>query len=196
MKGKTHERDEVLPSSIRGDAVVYTDIRTNYYLKTLFILLAAAVFVQRLLVLSVPMIEMGGMEINVLYGMLRILQGEPLYQNAAVFPFSAMQYPPLHYFIVAKAVAFFAQNPSLETLYIWNRAFSLVWNVLLGVLIFFILQKEKLPKIDAAFWASIVFVAATMPFYNRMDALYWLFFVFFMTINKAILVKSDKKSLF
>jgi hypothetical protein len=164
-------------------------------LKSLFIAIAFAVFVQRVFVLTMPMIEMGGMEINVLYGMLRVLQGEPLYQNAASFPFSAMQYPPLHYFIVAKAALFCTEKPDLETLYSWNRAFSLCWNVLLSMLVFWILQKAKQTKFDAVFWASVVFVAATMPFYNRMDALYWLLFLVFITINRTFLLEKSNKTL-
>jgi hypothetical protein len=161
------------------------------FFRIILIFIALAVLIQRVAVLSMPMIEMGGMEINVLYGILRVLHGEPLYQNAAAFPFSVMQYPPLHYFLVAKTAAFFDENTSLEDLYIWNRAFSLAFNVFLGLLVFYILQQKKLQKLDAGAWASVLFVAATMPFYNRMDALYWLLFLVFVQINKYLFVQKN-----
>jgi hypothetical protein len=148
--------------------------------KYIFIIIALSTLIERIFfVLNVQMIEMGGMEINVLYGAIRILEGQPLYQNAAEFPFSVMQYPPLHYYILAKFVAFFNSTPDIQCFYFYNRILSLGSNIGLCIVIFCFLESKKIPRLDCFFWISVVFVTATMPYMSRMDAMYSLFFVLF-----------------
>ena len=77
----------------------------------------------------------GGIEPNVIYGIQRNLQGQPLYQDTASGTYAIIQYTPLWYYFVADVARIvshtsFRHGLDVHGLYVICRVLALVFNML------------------------------------------------------------------
>ena len=73
--------------------------------------------------------EIGGVSINVMYGIIRILSGSELYTNPEIAPYSIIQYMPLHFHIVALLGKLLGIAKDVHAMMVLNRLFCLSIDV-------------------------------------------------------------------
>ncbi|MBE7174717.1 MAG: hypothetical protein INR73_29375, partial [Williamsia sp.] len=74
--------------------------------------------------------DIGGIESNVIYSVLRILAGYPLYQNPELAPYAITQYSPIYYYLTAGLSRLAGLTPDdVYEVYAVGRGISLVANV-------------------------------------------------------------------
>ena len=69
--------------------------------------------------------EIGGVSINVLYGIIRLVTGSQLYTNPETAPFPIIQYMPLHFYIVAFLSKVIGISNNVHSMMVLNRLFCL-----------------------------------------------------------------------
>ncbi len=122
-------------------------------------------------------VDLGGAEINLVYGTQKLLLGRPLYENPEQPPFDVMQYTPLYYHSCAWIASMLAIDPhDTRMLYRVGRVYSLLLNVLLCVLVVGLCRSLEVDRWLSIAMASIGFCLLTEHFYARTDALYIVFF--------------------
>lgn len=101
----------------------------------------AAIFILRAYLLFVYQSDLGGVESNVIYSILRVLGGYPLYQDPELPPYSITQYSPLYYYTIVNICRLFGLEPeNLYAVYIVNRSFSLASNLFFAFIVSFTLR--------------------------------------------------------
>lgn len=123
-------------------------------------------------------VDLGGAEINIVYGTQKLMLGRPLYEDPAQPPFDVMQYTPLYYHSSAWLASMLDIDPhNTRALYRVGRVYSLLLNVLLCVLVFGLCRALQVDRWLALAVASIGLCLLTEHFYARTDALYIVLFV-------------------
>lgn len=121
--------------------------------------------------------EIGAVDMNVVYGIQRILAGEPLYQNPLQPPYAVIQYMPLHYYIVAgiakvTGIGFTA----VQDIYALSRTLALLFNLLTVLLLIFIFRSLRTGWRTAVTWAMFLLILLPQHYYLRCDSLELLCF--------------------
>jgi hypothetical protein len=130
--------------------------------------------------------EIGGVSINVMYGIMRLLSGSELYTNPEAAPFPIIQYMPLHFYIVSFIGKLLGLTNDVHAMMVVNRIFCLILDVSTVFIIGRTLIKTLQVRKDLAISLScIYFLSIPSIIYARVDNLYLFFFV--ATI--AILIK-------
>lgn len=81
-------------------------------------------------VLFLPKPDVGGVESSVVFSVLRMLAGLPLYENPEAAPFSITQYPPLYYYAVTGVARLAGIGPDeVMGVYTIGRLVSLLCNL-------------------------------------------------------------------
>lgn len=142
--------------------------------------LAAAVLVLltiRLDLLRQYRTDIAGAEFNVVYGVQKLMLGQPLYQDPELPPFDIMQYTPLYYWTCAgmgKLIGVDPQEP--HSVFLLSRWLSLLFNLATVLLVFFTLA--RMVRWPYAAWAALLsFTAFSQHFFSRSDSLYALLFM-------------------
>lgn len=131
--------------------------------------------------------EIGGVSINVMYGIMRILSGNELYTNPEAAPFPIIQYMPLHFYVVAFIGKILGLTKDVHAMMVVNRVFCLLLDVSTVFIIGRTLIKTLQVKWNIALTLScIYFLSIPSIIYARVDNLYLFFFV--ATI--AVLIKN------
>lgn len=148
--------------------------------RTLVILILGLMVVHfgfRLRLITDHRVDLGAQEINVVYGIQKIMLGRPLYQDPEEPPFDVMQYTPAYYFLcagVGSVVGIDVQDT--YALFLLSRITSLLLNLTTCWLIYLLTR-----VVGAGTWlglatGALVFALHSEQFYSRVDSLYALFF--------------------
>lgn len=131
--------------------------------------------------------EIGGVSINVMYGIMRIISGSELYTNPEAAPFPIIQYMPLHFYVVAFIGKILGLTKDVHAMMVVNRVFCLLLDVSTVFIIGRTLLKTLHVKWNLALTLScIYFLSIPSIIYARVDNLYLFFFV----ATVAILIKN------
>lgn len=133
----------------------------------------------RIVMIFYPAPDIGGVEINIIYFIQRLLEKQPLYSDPEVFPYAVAQYSPLYYYLVAATASVFGTKPDeLFSVFIVNRTVSLVLNLLYLVIVY--RTSVRIFKLNGSAARSIVcfaFIFLEITSFGRPDSLYHLFFM-------------------
>lgn len=133
---------------------------------------AAAHVALRLRLLHDPRIDLGGAEINVVYGTQKLLLGTPLYTDPEQPPFEAIQLAPLFHLLGAALARAAGVDPmDTQGLFVVVRALALALNLLTGALLFLLSRRTGASAVMALGLACIGFAMITEHYYGRSDAL-------------------------
>jgi hypothetical protein len=133
-------------------------------------------------------VEIGGVEINVINGILKIMDGQMLYSDPAKPTYDIIQYSPVYYYVVAgiaEVIRITPEDP--HKVIILTRTIALIVNLFTAISIFFIARRFNLQKTVSIFAAIFTFVIQTQHYYSRGDSLYCLlFFISFLFFVKFV----------
>ncbi|MBK9636623.1 MAG: hypothetical protein IPO63_01925 [Bacteroidetes bacterium] len=131
--------------------------------------------------------EIGGVSINVMYGIMRILSGSELYTNPEAAPFPIIQYMPLHFYVVTFIGKLLGVTKDVHSMMVVNRVFCLILDASTVFVIGRTLVKTLQVKKNLAIALScIYFLSIPSIIYARVDNLYLFFFV----ATLAVLLKN------
>ncbi|MCE2846445.1 MAG: hypothetical protein LW707_05350 [Sphingobacteriales bacterium] len=147
-------------------------------------LLFALLFATSLVILGLRVVlatsylpETGGVSINVVYGVERILHGENLYADPEKPPFPIIQYMPLHFKLVQLCCNLFMIGESPYLVSMTNRFVCLGLDIIcMSVIAIFLIRIIGLRALWGWILAFIYFVSLPSIVYARADNLYLLFF--------------------
>ena len=128
---------------------------------SLFICFLSEFTIRFILALSyVP--ETGGASLDVLYGIVRMLSGRPLYTNPELPPYAVIGYMPLHYYVVAGVSQLFGVGQSIHDVSALNRVINLLFNVSLFIPVHRIIKnifeiRDRL-TVWSVFFAVFIFI--------------------------------------
>jgi hypothetical protein len=169
----------------------------------IIVLMSLSLFILRVNLSLSYLPEIGGVSINVLYGIIRLVSGSDLYTNPEFAPFPIIQYMPLHFHIVAFLSKVIGINNDVHAMMSLNRLFCLLIDLITVYLLGkTLIHSFNLSKNIAWPLALIYFLSIPSIIYGRVDNLYLLFFmttlVFFIkfTLNESTTEKDKKKYLF
>jgi len=145
-------------------------------LYTTFLFLATLAI--RLLLIAYRNNNLGGIESNVVYGIQRLLLGQPLYQDPGSGSFAVMQYTPLYYYTVA-AIARMARinAPDVQSVFEIARTCALTFNLLTVALCALIIREQGASRRESLIFAFPVLIIFTSHYYTRGDGMHLFFFV-------------------
>jgi len=138
-----------------------------------------AYLIYRLMLVFFPHPDAGGVEVNVVYFIQRILDGQSFYTDPELPPYAIAQYSPLYYYLVAGVAKLSGSGPdNVFALFITGRIVSLVFNIAFVVVVFLICKKimsVSLQRSVIVSFAAFVFLQITS--FARPDSLYHFFFM-------------------
>lgn len=115
--------------------------------------------------------NLGGVEHNVIYSILRLLNGYPLYENPALSPYSITQYGPVYYNVVAWIAKLAAVSPDDPySVYVVSRWVSLGANGLMVVGVVQLARQLALPMPVAVGIGLLLFSWIPVHAYSRPDS--------------------------
>ena len=115
--------------------------------------------------------NLGGVEHNVIYSVLRLMNGYPLYENPAVYPYSITQYGPIYYNVVAWIAKLAHVSPGDSySVYVVSRWVSLGANLLMVLGIIQLARQLKLPLSIAVLVGLLLFAWIPVHAYSRPDS--------------------------
>lgn len=119
----------------------------------------------------------GGYDQNVIYGIVRVLDGEPLYSDPEAPPFAIIQYAPLHTELMALGCRSIGlQANKVQAVYVVTRIVSLLFTLLTCLVLYRLCRRLSLSRITA-FGIMAFFLAGLPAFcYMRPDATYMFWF--------------------
>ena len=139
--------------------------------------------------------EIGGVSINVMYGIIRILSGSELYTNPEIAPYSIIQYMPLHFHIVALLGKLLGIANDVHAMMVLHRVFCLSIDVATFILLAKTLFKTiQVNKVISLTLASIYFLSIPSIIYARVDNLYLFFFVATIAVLLKDILRNDGKT--
>jgi Dolichyl-phosphate-mannose-protein mannosyltransferase len=135
--------------------------------------------IYRIMLLFFPHPDTGGVEVNIIYFVQRILDNQPLYTDPETAPYAIAQYSPFYYYLVAGVARLSGIGADdVFSLFITGRIVSLVLNVAyLGVIILICrnIYAVSLRKSLVVAFAAFIFLQITS--FARPDSLYHFFFM-------------------
>jgi hypothetical protein len=140
-------------------------------------------------------VDIGGIEINVIDGIVKILSGEFLYTDPASPPYDVMQYSPLYYYLIAgisRLLNISSSEP--QSIFIVSRIAGLLLNLLLVLIIYLTGRHFSLSKIYSSLAGIFSFIILTPHYYSRGDSLYCL--LFFLSVYYFIKYLKRGKEVF
>ncbi len=155
----------------------------SYAAKAAFLLLFIGflgVLVLRVILSFSYVPETGGVSVNVMFGIMRMLDNHSLYTNPERPPFPIIQYMPLHYYVVAGIAQLLRIDQDLHLVMVLNRLLCLVFDLLLFIPVQRILWHIFMIKNRKICWAVCFSIFLILPNtnYGRIDNLYLLSFGF------------------
>ncbi len=154
----------------------------------IFILFLITLFL-RIVLINYYNNNLGGIELNVVYGIQRLLLGQLLYQDPCTNTFAVIQYTPLYYHTIA-ALAKLSGIGSLDvqSIFVLCRFFALTCNLLtVGICIFSMTQMNFSLKQSIVLSLPVLMIL-TSHYYTRGDSMHLLFFT--CTIGSYLLYQT------
>jgi hypothetical protein len=169
------------------------DKRLLIYVVALFLL---TVF-SRIILISFHNANFGGLDMNVIYGIQRILLGEPLYQDPGLPSYAIIQYSPLFYYTAAATGRLFGVGGhDVQGVYMVARSLSLLFNLLTVLMAAGIIRMWALPWWKVWTYALPILMVVTLEYYTRGDSMHLVFFVGAMYTALLYLRKQSLGALF
>jgi hypothetical protein len=158
--------------------------RTYSYIVLLFLI----TFILRIILIGYYHNNLGGIEPNVIYGVQRILSGQPLYQDPSAGSYAIIQYTPLYYHLVAwvaKRAGIDALN--VQGIYVVCRLLALIFNLLTVLCCALIIRSWRIGWRMAIIFAMPVLMLLTSHYYTRGDSVHLFFFcsAFYVYLSQA-----------
>jgi len=169
----------------------------NRLLLALLLAVLAWHFALRVQLIADHRVDLGGAEINVVYGAQKVLLGRPLYEDPEQPPFDVMQYTPAYYTLLA-GLADLSGVPPTDTcgLFRINRIMALVLNLITCALVYALCGAVGgLRQISIAV-ALFAFALFTEHFYGRGDSLYAMLFVAALLVHARGMEQHRRRALF
>jgi hypothetical protein len=169
----------------------------NYLFKllaALSVLLFIVDIVLRIHIISFYTVEIGGIEINVIDGIVKILSGQPLYTDPANPPYDIIQYAPIYYYLVsgiAKMLNIHSEDP--QSVFILTRTVALLANLFTSLVVYYTARRFQLKKIKSMLAGIFAFIILTQHYYSRGDSLFCL--LFFTSVYFFIKYLENKRSI-
>lgn len=155
--------------------------RENQYAGILLIILmtySTGLLVLRLVLATSYLPETGGVSINVLYGIVRVVHGELLYTDPEQPPFAIIQYMPLHFHLIKILSVITGNEGDIHGLMVVNRLFCLSLDVLTTILLVWHMRRNfRLSVTEAFLFPALYFCCIPSIIFGRADNLYLLFFL-------------------
>jgi hypothetical protein len=149
--------------------------RLYQYAAVLFL----ATLLLRIILIGYYNYNFGGIETNVVYGIQRIMAGQPLYQDPSSGAYAVMQYTPVYYcFVAAIAKLSGISWHDVQSIFVVCRISALFFNLLTIIAAALIIRRWA-----HNFWQSLLFslpllLILTTHYYTRGDSMHLFFFVF------------------
>jgi len=155
--------------------------RVNRYGGMLLIVLLAysiGLLVLRFVLATSYLPETGGVSINILYGIVRIVHGEFLYSDPEQPPFAIIQYMPLHFQLIKFLSGITGNDGEIHGIMMVNRLFCLSMDLLTTFLLGRHLRRNfRLPPAETILLSILYFCCIPSILFGRADNLYLLFFL-------------------
>ena len=163
--------------------------------KYIFILFILTLFLR---IIIIPWYDnnFGGIEPNVIYGIQRILLGQPLYQDPSSGSYGIIQYTPLYYYFVAhiaRIISPTAYQHGLDVhgLYTLSRILALAFNLLTVGVCALMIRAWRFSWWQSFTFAFPVLICLTVHYYTRVDSMH--LFLFSSALYCCILVSKTPK---
>ena len=148
------------------------------YLPLYIIVLFLVTLFLRIVLINYYNNNLGGIELNVVYGIQRILLGQPLYQDPAAGSFAVIQYTPLYYSLVATLARLVGiGGHDVQAIFVLCRVLALLFNLITISVGMFIFRSIGLSWRHCLAFALPVLMILTSHYYTRGDSLHLLLFV-------------------
>jgi len=122
--------------------------------------------------------DYGGIDMNVVYGIQRMLTGQPLYQDPQLPPYAIIQYTPVYYRLIASLAGMLhIQAPDVQAIYELARTTALCCNLLTIAVMILIFRLWRFSMLRAILFSLPLLMILTPHYYLRGDSLHLLFFV-------------------
>lgn len=113
-----------------------------------------------------------GEEQNIVYGVIKWMQGTPLYSDPEALPMDIIQYPPAFYYLAGGlGTAFAVDTTEPQEVYVLIRTIGLVLNLLFAWSCYWIARELGAPWWWAVLWGTVLFSFLPRQVYSRPDAL-------------------------
>ncbi len=131
----------------------------------------------RIRLLTDHRVDLGAQEINVVYGIQKIMLGRPLYQDPELPPFDVMQYTPAYYVVCAAiGIAVGVDEHDTYALFLLSRILSLALNLAASGLVYLLCRRVGTAAWSGLAASALVFALHSEQFYSRIDSLYAVLF--------------------
>ena len=139
--------------------------------------LFAITLILRLILLGYYNNNFGGIEPNVIYGIQRLIMGQPLYQSPELGTFAIMQYMPLWYYLCSLLARLFQLDYlNVQGIYIVCRSTALFFNLLTVFVVALNARRQGYPWKQALILGMPVLILLTSHYYTRGDSMHLFFF--------------------
>lgn len=135
--------------------------------------------------------ETGGVSVNVLYGINRIIHDQPLYTSPELAPFPIIQYMPFHFYLV-KSMAFLTGTQELFGIMILNRCICLLFDLLCTwIIAVMLIRCFRMTALASWSLALIYFLSIPGIIYGRVDNVYLFFTIASFSLSIRNLLISE-----
>lgn len=148
------------------------DLSTPQLVGLSILLSASLTVVVRFKVIYLAHPDVGGVENNVIYSILRLLGGHSLYENPAAAPYAITQYSPIYYHLVAGVAKLTRLSPDdVYGVYSLSRQLSLAANLLFLGGVAQLARRLRLPAYLIVAVVLLIFAWIPPQSYGRPDSL-------------------------
>jgi hypothetical protein len=135
------------------------------------------VLITRIVLITYHNADLGGLDMNVIYGIQRIIGGAPLYQHPGQPTYAIMQYSPLFYYAVAGiARIMHIDMRDVYHVYMTTRIVSLACNLITVLLTASIIRMGGFSRRRVWTFSLPLLIVLTFEHYTRVDSMHLLFF--------------------
>ena len=143
----------------------------------LAIALTVTTLASRISLINTHLLNIMGEEQNVVYGIIKWMQGSPLYTDPAILPMDIIQYAPSYYYLVGSIGKLIGVDPSEpQNIYALSRTVGLLLNLLFAFIGYGIARQMGAIRWVGILWGAVVFSFLPVQIYSRTDALNLVFF--------------------
>ncbi len=155
-----------------------------------------AVLILRIILVFSYIPETGGVSVNVLFSIVRLMNGYSLYSDPQLPPYPIAQYMPLHYEIVSTIGKILGMQSNIHGISVLNRFLCLAFDLLVFIPVYKILNRQF--KIEnkqlIAAVCMCIFLILPNPNYGRVDNLYLLSFMWSVYFFLAFISDNNNAS--
>lgn len=160
---------------------------------TLAVILVITTLASRISLVDTHLLNIMGEEQNVVYGIIKLMQGGPLYTDPAALPMDIIQYAPNYYFLVGGIGELLGIDPSEpQNIYILSRTVGLLLNLLFVVIGYCIARQLGATRWVGILWSAVLFSFLPVQIYSRTDALNLVFFASAMLFLLRSIVRGSE----